>query len=191
MEDSSDAQAPQGSSGIHRVTRSAITYIGFLGANYSSVASILSGAARSGKYEPQNVEIPPLDSMVMEMASCLEEKLAKMSQAFPTDQSLRFLFLLNNAYFMWQQLHPSPRLESHMLALTCKIDEHIRSYLEASWEPVLSCLHDPTPLCLGRYSPLAKFKLQFQKTSTAQKLWRVPDPELRRRLRTVIINKVN
>lgn len=124
------------------------------------------------------------------MISCLQEKLLRVSQPFP-DQGLRFLFLLNNTYFMWQQLHPSSALEPHMSALTCKIDDHIQSYLQVSWAPVLSCLHEPTPLCLGRYSPLAKFQLEFQKTSTVQKLWKVPDPELRGRLRKAIIEKVS
>ncbi|KAL6603338.1 hypothetical protein ACP70R_043699 [Stipagrostis hirtigluma subsp. patula] len=59
----------------------------------------------------------------------------------------------------------------------------------------LSCLHDngPASLCLslGRfYSPLLKFESEFQKTYSAQKLWKVPDPNLRRKLRQAIIEKV-
>ncbi|KAF8686869.1 hypothetical protein HU200_043374 [Digitaria exilis] len=185
----------QTSPDIHLLTRSVTNCIKVLSNNYGLVHQIVSKAASHGKYSYVPEFGNPKDDdafafLIMEMISCLQEKLLRVSQTLP-DQSLRFLFLLNNTYFIWQQLHPSLHLESHMLALTCKIDEHIRSYVQASWEPVLSCLHDPTPLCLGRYSPLAKFKLQFHKTSTAQKLWRVPDPEMRRRLRTVIINKVN
>ncbi|CAN6162650.1 unnamed protein product [Urochloa humidicola] len=60
-----------------------------------------------------------------------------------------------------------------------------------SWAPVLSCLYNSTPLCLGRiYSSPAKFESEFQKTYAAQKLWKVPDPKLRRRLRVAITEKV-
>ncbi|CAL4905688.1 unnamed protein product [Urochloa decumbens] len=68
-------------------------------------------------------------------------------------------------------------------------------YLQASWIPVGSRLHDPIPttplFCFGRYySTLDKFEVDFQKTYTAQKLRKVPDPELRRRLRKAIIETV-
>ncbi|CAO2206137.1 unnamed protein product [Urochloa humidicola] len=127
------------------------------------------------------------------MVSSLQENIARVSQSFPDQsQSLRFLFLLNNTHFMCQQLHcPNGYgLEFYVPALARKIDEHIQRYLQVSWIPVVSGLHDPMPLCLGRYSPLAKFKSEFQKTYTAQKLWKVPDPELRRRLRKAIIETV-
>ncbi|CAN6173665.1 unnamed protein product [Urochloa humidicola] len=184
---------------IHLATRSITHCIKVLSTNYRLANQIVSKAASLGKYVPDQAgKISPLVNtggdafaiLIMEMLSCLQEKLSQLSKSFP-DQSLRFLFLLNNTYFMWQQLHPNSSLESHMPALTCKIDEHMQSYLQASWEPVMSCLRHPTPLCLGRYSPLAKFKLEFQKTSTAQMLWKVPDPELKRMLRKAIIDKVN
>jgi len=43
---------------------------------------------------------------------------------------------------------------------------------------------------LGRYSSPAKFESEFQKTYAAQKLWKVPDPKLRRRLRVAVTEKV-
>jgi hypothetical protein len=41
-----------------------------------------------------------------------------------------------------------------------------------------------------RYSSLRKFESKFDKTYAAQKLWKVPDPELREELRTAIVHKV-
>ncbi|RLN13024.1 hypothetical protein C2845_PM09G24990 [Panicum miliaceum] len=61
------------------------------------------------------------------------------------------------------------------------------------WGPVLSCLYyDPRPLRLGRsrYSPLRQFEFEFHKVYTAQRLWKVPDPELRARLRKAIAKKI-
>ena len=43
---------------------------------------------------------------------------------------------------------------------------------------------------MRNYSPLLKFESKFQSTYAAQKLWKVPDPELRKRLREAIIEKV-
>ncbi|CAO2200954.1 unnamed protein product [Urochloa humidicola] len=182
---------------IHNTTRSIVNFINVMLSDYELlVRQIVSNAARLGKYVPEDNIFShrpiadPLATLIMEMVSSLQENLARVYQPFP-DQSLRFLFLLNNTHFMWQQLrrtsHPFP---VYMRPVACKIDEHIQRYLQASWIPVVSGLHDPTPLCFGRYSPLAKFQTEFQKTYTAQKLWKVPDPELRTKLRKAIIETV-
>ncbi|CAL4982367.1 unnamed protein product [Urochloa decumbens] len=90
-----------------------------------------------------------------------------------------------------KQLHPLFPKEIHMALLTPKIEGHIRKYLQVSWEPVLSCLHNHTPnYCFITNSALPKFDSEFQKTYTAQKLRKVPDPELRTRLRKAIVEKV-
>ena len=41
-----------------------------------------------------------------------------------------------------------------------------------------------------RYSAQRRFLAEFEKTYLAQKLWKVPDPELRKVLRTTIVDKV-
>ena len=51
-------------------------------------------------------------------------------------------------------------------------------------------LHDRTPCCLMRYSAQHNFETKFEKTYIKQKLWKVPDPELREELRTSIIERV-
>ncbi|CAO2206140.1 unnamed protein product [Urochloa humidicola] len=191
MDDHNAADSPD----IHKATRSIVNCINFISPNYALVHEIVSKAASLGKYVPQDnifshpLTANPLAMLIREMLS-LQENLARVSQPFP-DQSLRFLFLLNNTHLMWQQLnHRSCDFQLHVQALAHKIDEHIQRYLEMSWIPVVSGLHDSMPLCLGRYSRLAKFELEFQKTYTVQKLWKVPDPELRTRLRKAIIETV-
>jgi hypothetical protein len=57
--------------------------------------------------------------------------------------------------------------------------------------PVLKPLHNHyLPRCFTRCSAQHKFETKFDKTYTAQKLWKVPDPELREELRTTIIERV-
>ncbi|CAN6200460.1 unnamed protein product [Urochloa humidicola] len=186
-----DTQTPQGSPNIHKVTRAIIGYINLLSNSCATVHQIVDQAVRLRGYVPQIDNVSPFTSLVVETVSCLEEKLAEISLSL-RDQSLRFLFLVNNSYFIWQQLHPTTLiLESHMPVIARKIDNYIETYLQVSWAPVLSCLYSSnTPLCLGRHPSPAKFESEFQKTYAAQKLWKVPDPKLRRRLRVAVTEKV-
>jgi hypothetical protein len=74
--------------------------------------------------------------------------------------------------------------------------------LKTIWRAICKCLGDPCchacSLLLRlvasekkNYSPLHKFESEFQKTYSAQKLWKVPDPELRKTLRRAITKKIN
>jgi len=188
-DDSSSSLNPQGSSDIHKITRSVMTYIRFLLSNYPSVDAVIRA-----KYVP-HIEIErPLDSMIMEMVSFLQEKLANISESFP-DQGLRFLFLLNNSYHIQQRFHSHYYLPEPIVLLADDISHKIKGYMErylqVSWALLLSCLLNPTSHCLGKNSSsLYKFESEFQKIYTSQKEWKVPDPELRRRLREVITNKI-
>ena len=183
-------QTPEGSSSdIHELTRAMVSYIVLLSTNWATGHQLVDEAAQLRGYVPRFDKVSPLTSLVMETVSCLEEKLAEKSRSFQ-NQSLRFLFLTNNSYFIWEQLSPTLVLESHMAALARKIENYIQTYLQVSWAPVLSCLYNSTPLCMGRYSSPAKFESEFQKTYNAQKFWKVPDPKLRRRLRVAVIDKV-
>ena len=113
------------------------------------MAPIASEAANVGKYVPLVGAVPPLTSLAMEMVSCLDEKLANKSEAFP-DQSLRFLFLLNNSSFIADQLHYAPYFpEPYKVDLADEIKGYMGWYIKVSWAPVLSCLINPTQ----RYSP--------------------------------------
>ncbi|XP_062228103.1 exocyst complex component EXO70E2-like [Phragmites australis] len=91
---------------------------------------------------------------------------------------------------------PDPNLaqqietDSNMDGLV-RIQSYIGAYLDASWEPVLSCLYHDIPHCFQRCGGvLAKFESEFERTYATQKLWKVPNPELRKRLRKAVIEKV-
>jgi hypothetical protein len=51
-------------------------------------------------------------------------------------------------------------------------------------------MYNHTPRWFRKNSALPKFDLEFEKTYTAQKLWKVPDPELKTRLRKAIVEQV-
>ncbi|XP_066371991.1 exocyst complex component EXO70B2-like [Miscanthus floridulus] len=186
-------QTPHGTSDIHKTTRSVMGYINFLLNNYSTLHPIVSETAGLVKRVHQNGGHQHLDSMAMEITSCLEEELANISESFP-DQGLRFLFLLNNSDLMRERLQDNSlnsSIQARVAALLSKVERYMERYLQVSWAPLLTCLFDPTPLCLFGYSlALPKFESELQKTYTTQKSWKVPDPELRTRLRTAIIDKI-
>jgi len=73
-----------------------------------------------------------------------------------------------------------------------RVEGYMESYLQVSWASVLSCLFNPMPPFYRRVkaSPLTKFESVFRKTYAAQKLWKVPDPELMKRLRKAITEKI-
>ncbi|CAO2140964.1 unnamed protein product [Urochloa humidicola] len=180
---------PQGPPDICKGTQSLVTYIKYLWDDYWRVTHIVYISAELGNYVPEQDQAGSLTTLTVEMVSSLLVKLDKRSESFP-DQTLRFLFLINNTHFIWKQLHPLLDMKFHMAALTRKIEDFIQKYLQVSWEPVLSCLYNHTPRWFRKNSALPKFDLEFQKTYTLQKLWKVPDPELRTRLRKAIVEKV-
>lgn len=112
-----------------------------------------------------------------------------------SDQSLRYLFLLNNSYFIAQVSDPSG--DNYGLKLTPECEKYMDSYLDASWGHVLPCIQKsffPGLLCCWccciNTSSLAKFESAFHQTYEAQKFWKVPDPQLRDELRRAITRKV-
>ncbi|TVU12531.1 hypothetical protein EJB05_46182, partial [Eragrostis curvula] len=183
---------PKGSSGIHKLTIFLTSYIKLLYTHHWSVAPIVSEAVRLGNYVARIDSNRPFRSLIIETNMFLEEKLAQMSLLFP-DQSFRFLFLVNNSYFIWEELTELRDFvwESHMeYSVPSKIENYLQSYLHVSWAPVLSCLSCNTTFFLGRSTPLCKFESEFMRTYTTQKLWKVPDPTMRGMLRKAIVERV-
>ncbi|WVZ78411.1 hypothetical protein U9M48_026124 [Paspalum notatum var. saurae] len=184
-----DSTPQEPSSDIIKLTWSTTLHINFMLDNYSAVSAIVSEAAILGKYvriDTTGDDVPPLDSMIMEMSSSLQDKLVSISKSFP-DQGLGFLFLLNNTNFMSQQLQSTPyfaNVTPLVAAIPGKVEGYMDSYIQVSWAPMLSCLsnHPNTPLCfMTNYSTLFKFESEFQKMYTDQKQWKVPHPELRKK----------
>ncbi|BAS93668.1 Os05g0369100 [Oryza sativa Japonica Group] len=130
--------------------------------------------------------------MIQQMLINFEDQLEKNSESF-SDPSLRYQFLLNNSYFVREEfLEPSNYVYILPSGTTLKFMQYQEKYMLASWEPVLYCLQDKMPLWFPKHSSqLSRFKSEFQKTCTPhQKLWKVPNPRLRQKLREAITDKV-
>ncbi|KAM0827105.1 hypothetical protein ACQ4PT_068414 [Festuca glaucescens] len=121
-----------------------------------------------------------------------------------SDQSLRYLFLLNNSYFIAQVFEPSTSLDRELRSLnhwrpTPECDKYMDSYLHVSWGHVLSSLScipkSKFPGVLRRWkwnntSPVSRFRSAFHKTYQAQRFWKVPAPQLRDALHKAIAKRV-
>ncbi|XP_037474892.1 exocyst complex component EXO70H1-like [Triticum dicoccoides] len=110
-----------------------------------------------------------------------------------SDQGLRYLFLLNNSYFVAHAVSESSASPAYLNQLHY-CEAYMYSYLDVSWGHVLSCIPKsrfPGPIhCWINTSSLVKFESAFHKTYQTQKLWKVPDPRLRDALRRAIIERV-
>jgi len=158
------------------------------------MSPIVSEAARIGKYVPHIEDLFPLNSMIMEMTPFLQEKLAKESESF-LNQGLRFLFLLNNSYFIWEGLstlnHSSSSLKVYVAALSDKVKEYKESYLQVSWAPLLKLLFNTKPVPFWKnYNPQTMFESELRKTYTTQKQWKVPNTKLKISLRKAVTENI-
>ncbi|KAM0855061.1 hypothetical protein ACQ4PT_050013 [Festuca glaucescens] len=128
-------------------------------------------------------DISGLTDVIDDTVRQLKDLLLRKSELC-SDPSLRYLFLLNNSYFVAQL--EETRLPPHYWKLTPELElskKYMYTYLDVSWGHVLSCIPRPHfPAGLRRWvsaSKLAKFEF-----------WKVPDPQLRDVLRRAITDRV-
>ncbi|XP_048557521.1 uncharacterized protein LOC125538298 [Triticum urartu] len=140
------------------------------------------------------------EDMINHATNYLENLLRKSELC--SDPSLRYLFLLNNSYFIGDVVSEKPvsfnpelwRGHQSGLKLTPECEKYLDSYLDVSWERVVSYIpksnfHGPLRRWINTTS-LAKFHSAFDNTYQAQKFWKVPEPRLRSLLQETIIKRV-
>uniref|UniRef100_A0A0D9VH04 Exocyst subunit Exo70 family protein n=1 Tax=Leersia perrieri TaxID=77586 RepID=A0A0D9VH04_9ORYZ len=172
---------------IHEVTRLIVKYARLFWENQSVLENILCSYYSND--EPEDHQTQYLTTLIVQMITNLERHLEKKSESF-SDSSLRYMFLLNNSYFIHDQFLATT-YSLAWKAIIKNYEQYQESYMLLSWEHVLYCLHDKMPLWFPKYSsPLARFDSEFQKTCRHQKMWKVPCPKLRKTLREDIIGKV-
>lgn len=178
-DDSWAIEIPRGGGDVHANTRFMV----------DCIVSMREACASTQNSVPSQ-GIGNLCSLIVNTIDYLMDLLLRKSEVC-SDPSLRYLFLLNNSYFVAQ---PSVSLDSVELwcGLTPECKNYMDSYLDASWGHMMSMI-PVYPRPLSRWintSPLAKFKSAFHKTYQAQKFWKVPDPRLRSLLRETITKRV-
>lgn len=188
-DDSWAIEIPQGGGEVHRKTQMLVDCV----LSMRKAQALMQNSTQSHK-------IANLGRLIDETVAYTKDLLLTKSKLC-SDPSLRYLFLLNNFYFIAQVSDPSIPLDVELgsrqhsgLELTPECEKHMNSYLDVSWRHVLSCIpksnfHGP----LQRWkntSSLAKFESAFHKTYQAQKFWKVPEPQPRDVLWKTITERV-
>ncbi|XP_044320977.1 exocyst complex component EXO70H1-like [Triticum aestivum] len=182
-------EIPRGGGGVHRNTQLMVDYIVTM---REALASMLNSA-------PSQTTVN-LCALIEDTTGYLKDLLLRKSELC-LDLSLRYLFLLNNFYFIAQVPEPSGSLNLEIwsghhsgLNLSPECEKYMDSYLDVSWGHVLSCIphsNSRGPFhCLINTSSLVKFQSAFHKTYQAQKFWKVLDPRLRDAMRRTITVRV-
>lgn len=214
-DDSWAIDIPRGGGEVHRNTRWIVDCIVSLGEAEVSSISMPNNNARSlsrmindtvgyrkyymdymvsfGEVDADSNFIPAnnIIGVIDDAVGYLKDLLLRKSE-FCSDPSLRYLFLLNNSYFLAQMFEPSATRNDWKLTPEC--EKYMYSYFDASWGHVLSCIpKSHFPGQIHRWistSSLVKFESAFHQTHQAQKFWKVPDPRLRDVLRGAITQRV-
>lgn len=196
---------------IHPVTQYVLTYINLLLENCKVLNLMMLGEddmfAIDGVYHDSNPfageDSTLLTNIVGDLINSLDAMLEEKSKAY-APAGRRCIFLLNNAHFILQQ-GDSTSLHEVLGAYWSEyrkqgIDRHIRSYLEASWGPVISCLSSTKSnnlmrmrrknSVLHKVSVLVEFNALLQITYSTEKLWKIKSPQLRSTLRRSVSGKV-
>lgn len=191
---------------IHPVTRYVMNYIKLL-VDYSDTLNTL--LPNSQDYDPNPKELDDIDSgdtlspiscRMLSLITSLEANLEEKSRLYD-DNSLRYIFLMNNILYIVQKVKDS---ELRNLLGDRWIRKHrgqIRqwhtSYLRSAWGKALLCLKDEG--IGGGSSSASKLVLKerfknfnacFEEIYRVQSLWKVPDNQLREELRISISEKV-
>ncbi|EAY99926.1 hypothetical protein OsI_21927 [Oryza sativa Indica Group] len=133
--------------------------------------------------------------LISRLEAVLEEKSGEL--AFP---GLRQVFMLNNTHAIVRR---AVRSDLAMFlppgwarAREERMEGYVKSYLDASWAPVVSRLAAAAtkPAAVSvlrrRRDPLAAFNSALENACSAQRCWKVPSPVLRRVLRRTVSEHV-
>uniref|UniRef100_A0A0D3G6T2 Exocyst subunit Exo70 family protein n=1 Tax=Oryza barthii TaxID=65489 RepID=A0A0D3G6T2_9ORYZ len=175
--------------GIHRATRLIVDYASLFWGYRRVLESILCCYRSESSQNCWEI----VQSLIEQMIITFLDQLEKKSESF-SDPSLRYIFLINNSYFIQDQFLATNTDYSFPSCKGIRYWHYQNCYLDVSWEPVLSFLYlyNKMPKFFPKHSPqlLARFQSEFQKACRHQKLWKVPNTEHRNSLRKAISDKV-
>uniref|UniRef100_A0A0D9XTD8 Exocyst subunit Exo70 family protein n=1 Tax=Leersia perrieri TaxID=77586 RepID=A0A0D9XTD8_9ORYZ len=195
QEEESWRSTVQGNYGIHPVNQYVLNYINLLLDNLDVLNLVLQRGEDEELFpigEPYQfaTEDSSLTGIVTRLVNSLDAMFEDRSKTYAA-AGPRYIFLLNNAHFILQQAFMGACWYAQRKR---QIERHIKSYLDASWGNIVSCL-EPTGgqrrnSLLRRLSVLVEFNALLQATYHTEKLWKINSPQLRSMLRNSVCGKV-
>ncbi|OEL20870.1 Exocyst complex component EXO70A1 [Dichanthelium oligosanthes] len=147
----------------------------------------------------ERTAMAPWELYVLRLLSHLQLRIVEKSE-FYKDESLRYIFLMNNAMYVLEHsrslaLRTSLRDNKTHEKLVLLVEEYATAYLRATWFPALFHLNeDRIQYTSGKVinvnESLKNFNSAFGKIIRVQTTWKVPNPKLRQHLRIIILNQV-
>lgn len=146
----------------------------------------------------------PLAVQLMWLIVYLEGNLDAKSRQY-MDQSIAFLFLMNNVHYIVQKVKQSELAnllgDGWLRKHSGQVRVYAANYVRAAWKTVFSCLRDEGLTSNGRLATsgvsrvaikdrFKNFNIAFEEACAAQSSFVVPDPQLREELRIAIAEKL-
>eukprot|EP00250_Pteridium_aquilinum_P007467 c17177_g1_i1 orf=864-2834(+) len=148
-------------------------------------------------------QVSPLAVQLMWLIVYLEGNLDAKSKQY-MDQSMSYLFLMNNVHYIVQKVKQSELAillgDGWLRKHSGQVRVYAANYVRTAWKTVFSCLRDEGLTSNGRLASgvsrvaikdrFKNFNIAFQEACSAQSSFIVPDPQLREELRIAIAEKL-
>jgi exocyst complex protein 7 len=210
-------ETPMQSGDIHPMTRYVIDYLKLL-VEYGDTLKLLSESGEDDGFfvalqndsdsdndiYNDNSELSPVARRLLLLVMSSVQATLKAKSKLCEDSALKYIFLMNNFQYVVQEVKDSVLGKvlgdnDWLRKRSGQIDQYEMSYLCASWRKALSCLKDEG--IGGSTSDTAKvvaalkarfknFNTCFEEIYGVQTAWKVPDAQLRDKLRISISEKL-
>ncbi|VVB17560.1 unnamed protein product [Arabis nemorensis] len=173
---------------IHHLTRYVMNYLKLL-PEYADTLNLLLQNLEVDDSIPEKTgedilpsTFSPMAKHLRSIATTLESSLNRKAQLY-ADESLKFIFLINNFHYMVQKVKGSELryffgdewIKKHI----ARYQHDVTNYERSTWSSILSLLKDNNNSVATLREKCRLFALAFDDVYKNQTRWSVPDPELR------------
>ncbi|KAK4361772.1 hypothetical protein RND71_017013 [Anisodus tanguticus] len=200
---------------IHPLTRYVMNYISLISDYKQTMGELIVSQPSTGSRYSSDPNTPDMDFGDLEgqtplalhliwIIFILQFNLEGKAKHY-RDNSLAYLFMMNNVHYIVQKIKGSPELgemiaDNYVRKLTGKFRIAATSYQRATWVRVLHCLRDEGLHVSGSFSSgvsksalrerFKSFNALFEEVHRTQSTWLIPDTQLREELRISISEKL-
>lgn len=183
--------APSAAGGVQPLARDAMTCVELLARHRATLDLILAGADGGG------APAGSLAGLVAELIAGLERSLqGTLALGWADVAGPRHLILANNTSFILNRAAEAGDVasllgEAWAARRRSRLEQHVASYVDSCWAPVVAILE--APVCGGCGRPakiLAEFNTAFTRARDSELCREVPDPVLRAALRNAVSEMV-
>lgn len=174
--------------GIHHLTRYVMNYLKLLPEYTDTLNSLLQNLEVDDSIPEKTGQdilpstFSPMARHLRSIVTTLESNLDRKAQLY-ADESLKFIFLINNYHYMVQKVKGSELrhffgdewIRKHI----ARYQHDVTNYERSTWSSILSLLKDNNDSVTTLRERCRLFALAFDDVYKNQTRWSVPDPELR------------